>query len=162
MLERLLAKKINEEMNGLSHMLFTPGDDPSPLSEYFNNVVPDYSLSSLVSIEDYLQKVEPQLDQREKYVRVVLRVGAYLGEVIRRNSARPLNWYDFKQALKLNKGIAQYGQSLETKAVLLGDSGLTFFPLNKVAKFLQNGSQDSIHYFAGVAIDEMAADLPST
>ncbi len=78
-----------------------------------------------------------------------------MGEVILRNArGKTYHWLDYEGALRVNPGIADYGESLGGAAVLWdGADGLTF-PLGKIQKFLDNGREDSVQFFAHVMIEK--------
>jgi hypothetical protein len=151
MLKRLFVKNINAEMDGLSNLLFRPLKETRLNPEFPSDVDLDFSLASLHLVEKYLESAKKMFSDHENRTRIVLRAGAYLGQVIRRNSKVAYDWYDFQQAIKLSKDIQQFGECLETRAVLISKENAVLFPLNKVVKFAENGSADSIHYFASVA-----------
>jgi len=85
----------------------------------------------------------------DDYNKLVLRCGAYVGEVILRNAeGKTYHWVDYQGAVRINQSIADFGESLGAAAVLWDSAtGLTF-PLGKVQKFLDNGREDSVHFFA--------------
>ena len=85
----------------------------------------------------------------DDYFKLVLRCGAYIGEVIRRNSnGKTYHWVDYKSAVRINKSIANFGKNVGTIANLWdSDTGL-IFPLAKIQKYLDNGREDSVHFFA--------------
>jgi hypothetical protein len=83
----------------------------------------------------------------------ILRAGAYVGEVIRRSSSTsaPWHWLDYQQAAALRPTVASLGMSIGTAAVLF-DGQRFIFPLAKVNKYLENGSEDSVHFYAQVVL----------
>ena len=85
----------------------------------------------------------------------MLRCGAYVGEVVLRNArGTHFHWLDYKGALKINESIADFGENLGSAAALWnGDTGL-WFPLSKVQKFLDNGREDSVQFFAEMVIQK--------
>jgi hypothetical protein len=94
----------------------------------------------------------------EESSRLILRAGAYVGEVIRRHTPPPRRWHwlDYEQAAKVQPMVASLGMSIGTAAVLWdGDDGVTF-PLAKVAKYLVYGQEDSVKIYAQVIV----ADRP--
>jgi len=114
----------------------------------------DYSVDSLKWIDLDLDAVRTTPPQGEDMLRLVLRVGAYVGEVIRRNSAQKMNWLDFDEAAKLNSMVEKLGRQPGTLAVLwTAPTGITF-PLGKVQKFLMNGPEDSTHFFASTMLNK--------
>lgn len=92
------------------------------------------------------------------YFKLVMRCGAYVGEVIRRNTPKAaFHWLDYKGAVTIDKSIADYGESLGGAAVLWDSNSGLWFPLAKVQKFLDNGRGDSVQFFAVVVIERSNA-----
>jgi hypothetical protein len=151
----------DQALSELGQMFASPelvADDPTPGSELLDTARLDFSIESLGFVDDYLEQMRSrQLEEGgEDYCKLVLRCGAYVGEVILRNaSGKTYHWLDYKGALKVNKSIADFGESLGGAAILWDSAtGLTF-PLAKVQKFLDNGREDSVQFFARVMIDKL-------
>jgi tetratricopeptide (TPR) repeat protein len=150
----------DQALNELGQMFASPelvADDPTPGSELLDSARLDFSLDSLAFVDDYLAQMRKRkLDEDgEDYSKLVLRCGAYVGEVILRNAlGTTFHWLDYKGALKINESIADFGECLGSAAALWdSDTGL-WFPLSKVQKFLDNGRGDSVQFFAEVVIQK--------
>ena len=115
----------------------------------------DYSLESLKLIDSYLEKVRIDPPVGDDLGRVVLRTGAYIGEVIRRHSAKKTHWLDFEEAAKVSPLVGQIGRQTGTMAMLWTIPAAITFPLAKVQKYLQNGPEDSTYFFAHGMIQEL-------
>lgn len=129
--------------------------DPTPGAKLLDPSRLDFTVKSLRFVDDYLAKMRKQRlpEDGDDYCKLVLRCGAYVGEVILRNSkSKTYHWLDWKGALRINKEIADFGETLGGAAVLWdSNDGLTF-PLGKVQKFLDNGREDSVQFFAKVML----------
>ena len=150
----------DQALSELGQMFASPelvADDPTPGSELLDASRLDFSVESLGFVDDYLEQMRQRqlVEGDEDYGKLVLRCGAYVGEVILRNANRQTyHWLDYKGALKINKSIADFGESLGSAAVLWDSAtGLTF-PLAKVQKFLDTGREDSVQFFAKVMIEK--------
>jgi hypothetical protein len=130
-------------------------DDPTPGSELLVASRLDFTVESLGLVDDYLDAMRKRslVEGDDDYCKLVLRCGAYVGEVVLRNAkGKTYHWLDYQGAVKVNKIIADFGESLGGAAVLWdGADGLTF-PLAKVQKFLDNGREDSVRFFAEVML----------
>ena len=128
-------------------------DDPTPGLELLDVSRLDYSLKSLAHLDDYLEVLrDRELTEREAAV-VVMRAGAYVGEVIRRAARRTYHWLDYEEAIKVDRRIAEIGGKSFSLVAVLWDGGKGFvFPLAKVVKFVQNGREDSTEFFAKAII----------
>ena len=113
----------------------------------------DYSLESLKSVDEYLQYLSERRPERmgRFWVNVILWGGAYIGEVIRRNSDRRYDWVDFDDWLDAHPEQAQLlgtEKALQVCAFLTPGGGAFTLPLNKVCKFIANGPEDSVWFYA--------------
>ena len=148
-------KNVDIEFEELSQMLFLFEEDPTLERDFLLNANLEFSLESLKKIDDYLEKIKSHPEFENNYSKIVLRVGAYVGQVIKLNSKKNFHWYDFENSIKINRELEQFGESIATVALLIDkDNDETLFPLAKVCKFLENGREDSVYFFAQVAIDE--------
>ena len=139
----------------ISRLFFQTSDDPTIGADFFAPDALDYSIESLATVDDYLDKVRQHKDITSVWNKVALRCGAYVGEVVRRNcEKRELHWVDYENALELdNTSFQGMGQSIGNSVSLYGGNSWFCFPLAKVDKFLENGREDSVHSFAEVIID---------
>ena len=139
----------NRALGELALMFSGYEDDPTPGRELLDPSKLDFSLLSLGHVDDYLDAVRARaLSDRDRAV-VVLRAGAYVGEVIRRAAeSRSYHWLGRDAAIRVRPSIADMpGPQIGTMAVLQS-GGKLVFPLAKVAKFLENGREDSVQIFA--------------
>lgn len=149
------VENIDVELDELSQLLFQNEEDPTLENEFLIKSNLDFSFAILKSIDDYLEKVKNHADFEENYLKIVLRTGAYVGQVIKKNSHKNFHWYDFKNSIKINQEIAQFDQSIATAALLIDrTNNEIIFPLAKVCKFIENGREDSLYFFAQVATEK--------
>jgi hypothetical protein len=147
-------KLSDEALRDLSKMLTSCPDDPTPGVEVLDASRLDFSIESLALMDDYLDVMRSRkLTQRDNMV-LVLRCGAYVGEVVRQNSSeRDFHWLDYDEAVRFDSQIATLGgKSLGLMAILWSGEQRFSFPLAKVMKFLENGREDSTEFFAQVML----------
>jgi len=159
-----MAVKVDDRnMEAEVFKLFDPSQDTIDAQ-----VIPtdklDFSVGSLSHLETYLDHVRNQKHSGRPLLTMVLRSGGYVGEVIRRNASHGRwHWIKYDEATKLEPKVASLGKSIHS-AVILWDSkhgGERFvFPLGKVMKYLQNGAEDSVKFFAEVIIKESTDAQP--
>lgn len=148
--------KLNNEANqDLSIMLFDDHDNPVRDHSFFDQKNMDFSIESLETLEEYLESLRTNLPEDEELVKVTLRAGSYIGEVIRKNSNINYNWLEYSEAEKLSEQIKAIGFGLGSAAVLWSEPDNFVFPLAKVLKRLDNGPEDNVYFFAKVAIDSL-------
>ncbi len=140
----------NEAGEDLSLMLTNYPEDPVRNEAFFAELNMDFSIDSLIHVDSYLESLRDDLPENEELIKVTMRCGSYVGEVIRKNSSEPYNWVEYKQAEKINEQIKIWGFSLATASVLWSEPDKFIFPFAKVLKRLENGSEDSVHFFAQV------------
>lgn len=144
----------DEALSELGQMFASPevvADDPTPGTELLYPARLDFTVESLGFVDDYLEQMRARgLEEGgDDYCKLVLRCGAYIGEVIRRNAKnKAYHWLDYKGGLLINKSIANFGESLGGAAILWDSATGLSFPLAKVQKFLDNGREDSVQFFA--------------
>jgi hypothetical protein len=155
MLKWFSLKTIDVEVYGLSKMLTKDKENPTLGIQFIDENKLEYSIESLNEIERYLDKVKGISDFEDNYDRIVLRVRAYVGEVIKKAAKCEFHWYDYDNAVKINKQIKQFGQHIGLVAVLYSkERDNLLFPLSKVCKYIENGSSDSLIFFAQVVIEQ--------
>ena len=141
----------NEAGEDLALMLTNYPEDPLRNADFFSNFDMDFSIDSLIHVDSYLESLRDDLPENEELVKITMRCGSYVGEVIRRSSSEPYNWLEHNQAEKINKQFKNWGFGLATASVLWIEPDKFIFPFAKVLKRLENGSEDSVHFFAQVA-----------
>ena len=114
----------------------------------------DFSVESLKHVNDYLDAIRKDKDVEKHWLRVVLRAGAYVGEVIRKNDKKvQWQWIDYEGGKQVEpKLFESFGRTVATAAVLYDGNKGFVFPLAKVEKYLNNGAEDDVHLFARVII----------
>lgn len=141
----------------LAEMLWLDDEEPTYKREFLDPSRLDFSLRSLAHIDDYLDVVHTDEVEGEAMMRVVLRAGAYVGEVVRRHSKTEYHWVDHEQAARESRMVKDAGMHLGTMGVLRASPDTMCFPLAKVCKFLDAGREDSVAFFAKVVIEGTAA-----
>ena len=154
---RLFKKEpedVNADVASLGHLLIddTGSDLENPLKSFLLSGSLDYSLESLRFVDKYLDEVrkersnisEPQL------VKVILRCGAYCGEVIKKNSQKKFSWVTYENAVKRNPEIKTFAPAKDifSSYILLEEPESFSFPFPKVWKYIENGPEDSLYFFA--------------
>ncbi len=141
----------DEAFKDLAEMFFNLPDDPTPGSENLDRNAFDFSVESLAIVDDYLEMVRGRDFDNRALTKVILRSGAYVGEVIR-GHINTYHWLDYKEASRLSSQIMMFGEGIGTAGILWdGKSGFSF-PLAKVMKFLENGREDNVKFLAQAII----------
>ncbi len=139
----------SDALNDLAHLFYDDQEAPTFGQKYLDSKVLDFSVVSLSHINAYLDKVKKDDGIKANWSAVVLRAGAYVGEVIRLNDKKTTwMWINYDDAVKIDAGIEAYGKSIATAAVLYDGKKGFLFPLAKVEKYLINGKEDNVQFFA--------------
>ncbi len=113
----------------------------------------DYSVASLLHVDRYLDAIRGIKGQlkSQTYTNIVLATGSYVGEVVRRCGDKPWEWLNFDDFMRLHaEAAAGFGittDKLNVAAVLAADRAVTL-PFNKVMRNLQEGPENSLHFYA--------------
>ena|SRR6516225_6543381 len=152
---RKRPKHVNEQFSDLSRMLFQDRENPTYKHDLFDEKKLDYAVESLKHIDEYLEALHSTPPQQEELVCEVLPCGAYVGEVIRLNSPDKWNWTAFDEVAKFSAFAKGLGHSLGTAGILWWDPQNMCFPLAKICKFIENGSEDSVYSFARMVLEDL-------
>jgi hypothetical protein len=144
----------DEAFSDLSRMFFQLPDDPIFRSELLKKEALDFSVDSLKVVDDYLEAIRAVPPEGAAFQKVVLRAGAYVGEVIRKAGLeQDSHWIAYDEAARISPDT--YGKLEKSMASIasLHHGGDAFtFPLGKVCKRLENGDEDSVWFFAKTII----------
>jgi hypothetical protein len=142
----------NEALADLSKMFFDDETNPTFGVNYLNKEKLDFSVESLKHLDDYLEFIRKAPEITKEWTRVVLRAGAYVGEVIRLNDKMTIwEWIDLDTAKSLNPNFfGEMPHVAASSAILYNNKSSFSFPLAKIEKYLENGSEDSTHFFVQV------------
>lgn len=143
---------IDREFDDLAAMLTEDETSPTYRRELLLGKPLDFSVESLRIIDEYLEALHIEQPAQEDLLRPILRAGAYVGEVIRRHSRMEYHWISHEEAAKFSPLIKGWEQSIATVGILWSSPETMMFPLSKVCKYLENGSEDSVYFFAQVTL----------
>lgn len=148
----LQVDQINETFDDLAYMFNNEQKDPIYKLDFLKNRKLDFSYNSLKIVDQYLIEIRKiGLDKlsNEEFTRIVVRTGAYVGKTIRKNDkSEQWNWVDFENTQKISPEFFKDSEKSLAYAAVLTDGQQFTFPLNKVIKFLNNGEEDSLYFYA--------------
>lgn len=115
----------------------------------------DYSLPSLRAVNRWLVALSAELAGNDDLPgETVMWAGAYVGEVIRRSADQPYHWvrwvdYMATQAEGLRSVLPE---TFGTQFLLVADDGAMTMPINKVCRFLDEGPENDLHFYAAAEV----------
>ena len=112
----------------------------------------DFSLESLREVDTYLAYLRKhrQKASSQEMNNALLWGGAYVGEVIRRIAKRSYEWTEHADFIAANPRLEQViPLTFGTQVLLLAEDGSMTLPINKLVRFLEEGPENSVHFYAG-------------
>lgn len=112
----------------------------------------NFSIESLHAVDQWLsalysRKINVESDEAAESI---IWCGAYIGEVIRRNSNNLYLWAAYTEYMDGRKdslrSIIPY--NFGTQFLLVTASGKVTLPINKVCRWLDEGPENNIHFYA--------------
>jgi hypothetical protein len=135
------------------------GEGDIPHREKLNTPAFDYTINSLHEVDQYLNFLfSNNIDQSGiEYQNVVIWCGAYIGEVIRKNAQAQYHWVHYEEYMKERdpgaRNLIPY--TLGTHALLVSaEAAHMTLPVNKVARYLAEGEDNNVHYYASGDIEK--------
>ena len=146
----------DEEYSDLSLMFTLDEENPTFKRDLLNPKKLDFSLESLRHIDEYLEYIHKNTPDGNDFLRLVLRCGAYVGEVMRKHSNKEIHWVSYEDAAKCSESFRKFEYTVASAGVLWHGPESMSFPLGKVCKFIENGNEDSVYSFAKVLLEKDA------
>jgi hypothetical protein len=110
----------------------------------------DFSVESLHFLDEYLPHVAENLKviDQQSITNTILGAGCYVGETIRRNSTIKFRWENYHDYFSTRPQLAAiFIEEIGTAAVLAAPDQMTA-PISKVVRFLYEGPENNIHFYA--------------
>lgn len=145
---------LNEQMEEVASFFAgrVRGDHDVLLAQQLDRSKLDFSLESLRAVDEWLSALrEAGADSNDpQAAETVIWAGAYVGEVIRGCANRPYTWKRYEDYMASQpvsvRNLIPY--AFGTQFVLTsGGRGVTL-PINKVGRFLEEGPENSLYFYA--------------
>ena len=112
----------------------------------------DGTHQSLKAVDAYLSSLYRRRDHIDEtsWHKTVLWGGAYVGEVIRWETNGAMRWVDYNEYMPQHPTLKPLipERTTATCAFLVADDGFMSMPLNKIARYVDEGEEHSTHFFA--------------
>lgn len=123
----------------------TGSDLPTPFKDRLATTKLDYSPESLKVVDDFINSIRNKIKDLSdnEYTKLMVRTGAYAGEVIRRNSEKKFIWATYDEVVQ-HKEKMIYPKDPQTFYLLVTpDYKNIYFPMAKAVKFMSDGPADN-------------------
>lgn len=145
----------DQALSEISEMFLFDNERQTPWRERLNVPAMDYTVESLAELNAYLNYVRKRPTVESVWNIICLRAGAYLGEVIRRRNPDEWHWISYDEGDRVAPSyVSVYGKVIGNAFVLSQSPTSYCYPLAKIDKYLNNGSEDNTQAFARVIIDK--------
>ena len=146
--------EINEFFHNFAAKFAGPFDEARPICypDLLKRDKLDFSHDSLDYVDEYLSvlhRLKETIQQNEWHT-TVLYAGAYVGEVIRNETENFYHWIDYDDYIPHHPDMQRLipERTTPTTAFLVDDGDRMSMPLNKIARFIEEGDEHSVHFFA--------------
>jgi tetratricopeptide (TPR) repeat protein len=151
----------NEKLISIVELFLAKPEEETLGQAMIDRKLYDFSLESLEHLEQLLTNVQNEVASESERAGLILRCGAYTGEVIRRNSKTDgYNWVDYDDAVQINSSLIKIERSLGTFFSLYNAPETFWFPIARIEKFLNEGSEYGLLGFAEIAIQQIGNASP--
>jgi hypothetical protein len=129
-------------------------EDANPIChpEMLDRDALDLTLESLKAVDGYLTHLHQHKDALDpaEWNSTVLYGGAYVGEVIREETQGYFSWMDYSDYMAAHPELESLipERNVATCAFLVDPVDGMSMPLNKIARFIDEGPENSVHFFA--------------
>lgn len=122
----LLLNNKNREVRSISKLMYTDvSNDPWDIANLTKYIL-DYSVESISIIDLYLEKLKDSDFGEKNAIRLSSRIGAYIGEVFRRNLSYKHNWYELILLEDEIKEIEKYYDIIYQQEILYSKKQETY------------------------------------
>jgi len=153
LLQLLLTKKpkLDKKFKALSINLANGKADKITALDNLDSNVLDFTVESLKYLDERLLEIRARPLTSQDMAKVVLYLGSYLGEVMRRNSAESSSWYSHEEAAKTYSPLKLSKPSIATLGVLSNGKSY-FFPFAVICEALDEKIGKSAYEYANSLI----------
>lgn len=112
----------------------------------------DYSLTSLEAVSSWLNGLREKgiNTNSEGIAESIIWAGAYVGEVIKRCTSETYIWIGYEDYMSTQKESLRnmIPYTFGTQFLLVSQSGSMTMPINKVVRFLEEGPENDLKFYA--------------
>ena len=131
-------------------------DGGLPFPDRIERELLDFSLESLHTVDRYLDFLYEHSSEiaDQEYTNVILAAGCYVGEVFRAVSPTTYAWMNRDDYVRQRPDLARMlpGNQPGVAAMLVADSGKMWLPLNKIARYIEEGPENNTHFFVAAEL----------
>jgi len=138
----LFFQRENTLVKGLSELTFKDvSDDPWDKNNLTKTKL-NYSLESIGLIDEYIIRIKETVLVEQYLNTLASRIGAYIGEIIRRNLKNDYNWYNFFTVERLIKSTEPLNDYIHIQQVIYSKKHKkSILPMYETYNFLTGNSR---------------------
>lgn len=139
------TRLVKDDLQGIAKLMYQDVSDDSWDKENLTKRNLDFTIESVRYIDMYtkrLMNLESGAELLNKHFdNFVVRIGAYLGEVIKINLKQDFYWYEFESVYNYSNKLDGVYSSIKSPSVLFSKKrDIVILPLNVVSEFLNGNS----------------------
>jgi hypothetical protein len=139
------TRLVKDDLKGIAKLMYQDVSDDSWDKENLTKRNLDFTIESVRYIDMYtkrLMKLESGAELLNKHFdNFVVRIGAYLGEVIKINLKQDFYWYEFESVYNYSNKLDGVYSSIKSPSVLFSKKrDIVILPFNVVSEFLNGNS----------------------
>lgn len=139
------TKLIKADLKGIAKLMYQDVSEDAWDKENLTKRNLDFSIESVRYIDMYTKRLmTTEIGSRllnEHFDNFVVRIGAYIGEVIKNNIRQDFYWYEFDSVSNYSSQLDGVYKSIETQSLLYSKNrDVVIFPMFIVSQFLQGNS----------------------
>jgi hypothetical protein len=139
------AKLKKDDLKGIAKLMYQDVSDDSWDKENLTKRNLDFTIKSVRYIDMYTKRLMNTLFGTEllnkHFDNLVVRIGAYIGEVIKNNIKQDFYWYESDSVYKYSPNLDDVFSNTKTQSVLYSKKrDIVILPLNVVSQFLKGNS----------------------
>ncbi|MED3832315.1 hypothetical protein [Peribacillus frigoritolerans] len=136
------TKLIKNDLKGIAKLMYQDVSDDTWDQENLTKRNLDFTIESIRYIDAYTKRLSTTQMGREllknHFDNFVERIGAYIGEVIKRNINQDYKWYEYDSVYHFSSALDEVNRGIKTETVLYSKKrDRVIMPLTVVAQHLE-------------------------
>ncbi|MGE7608872.1 hypothetical protein ACQKML_19890 [Peribacillus frigoritolerans] len=136
------TKLIKNDLKGIAKLMYQDVSEDTWDQENLTKRNLDFTIESIRFIDAYTKRLSSTQMGREllknHFENFVIRIGAYIGEVIKTNINQDYKWYEYDSVYHFSSALDEVNRGIKTETVLYSKKrDRVIIPLTMVAQYLE-------------------------